>query len=104
VDVIAGAVGAGGKGSAGPLVAAMETVAELIGACKDGGPDTAAALASLTGVRGLAAELERGELALIDAARDGGATWSQIAAAAMGASRRQTAHVGSQQGCPPARP
>jgi Luciferase-like monooxygenase len=37
-----------------------------------------------------AAELERSELALIEAARDGGATWSRIATA-MDARNRQTA-------------
>jgi hypothetical protein len=68
----------------------MQSLAGLIGAAQDDGRAPAAALASLTGVRGLAAELERSELALIEAARDSGATWSQIAAA-IGASRRQTA-------------
>jgi hypothetical protein len=90
MNVIAGATAAGGKGWAGSLAAAMQSLAGLIGAAQDDGRTPAAALASLTGVRGLASELERSELALIEAARGSGATWSQIAVA-MGASRRQTA-------------
>lgn len=72
------------------LATAIDTLAGLIGTSGGGGLDTAAALASLTAARRLAAELERGELALIEAARDSGATWAQIAAA-MGARNRQTA-------------
>jgi len=44
------------------------------GAC-GGSPDGAAALTALAAVRRIAAELDRSELALIEAARDGGATW-----------------------------
>jgi len=63
-------------------------MASLSGAASRAGLDTAAALTSLTAARRLAADLEQAELALIEAARDGGATWSQIAAA-LGASNRQ---------------
>jgi len=52
--------------------------------------DDTAALSALAAARGLAAELERSELALIEAARDGGPTWSRIATA-MDARNRQTA-------------
>ena len=55
-----------------------------------GSMDTPSALAAITAVRSLAAELEDSELAFIDAARSNGATWAQIAAA-MGARNRQTA-------------
>jgi hypothetical protein len=72
------------------LAGAIQTLARLTGTARGGGLTHKAALASLTTARRLAAELERGELALIEAARGGGATWYQIAAA-MGASRRQTA-------------
>jgi hypothetical protein len=72
------------------LAGAIQTLARLTGTARGGGLTQKAALASLTTARRLAAELERGELALIEAARGGGATWYQIAAA-MGASRRQTA-------------
>ncbi len=68
----------------------LETLASLTAAARSGSLDTAAALASLTAARRLAAELDRGELALIEAARDSGATWSQVATA-MGARNRQTA-------------
>lgn len=53
-------------------------------------PDAATALAALSAARRLAADLERGELALIEAARSGGASWSQVSAA-LGARNRQTA-------------
>jgi hypothetical protein len=56
----------------------------------EGGADTETVLACLAVARSLAAEIEQAELALIEAARDGGATWAQIAAA-MGARNRQTA-------------
>ena len=78
------------QGAANPLAGAVETMAGLSGAASLAGRDTAAALTSLTAARRLAADLEHAELALIEAARDGGATWSQIAAA-LGASNRQTA-------------
>jgi hypothetical protein len=68
----------------------METLTGLIDAADSVSMDAAAALASLTAARRLAAALDRGELALIEAARDSGATWSQVAAA-MGARNRQTA-------------
>lgn len=76
--------------AADPLAGAAETMVSLSGAARRGSLDTVAALTSLTAARRLAAELERSELALIEAARDGGATWSQIAAA-MGTRNRQTA-------------
>jgi len=64
-------------------------------------PGATEALASLSGRR-LAAELERGELALIEAARDDGAIWSQISAA-LGTRNRQTAqkrHADLGRRCP----
>jgi hypothetical protein len=67
-----------------------------------GGLDSASALASLADARRLAAELERSELALIEAARDAGATWSLISAA-MGARNRQTTqkrHADLSRCCP----
>lgn len=51
----------------------------------------------------MAAELERSELALIEAARDAGATWTRIAAA-LGARNRQAAqkrHADLAGRCPP---
>ena len=75
---------------AGPLTAAAEVLAGIGGAARRGGMDTTAALTAITAARSLAAELEHSELAFIEAARDSGATWSQIAAA-MGARNRQTA-------------
>jgi hypothetical protein len=68
------------RGAADPLAGTMEIMISL---------DAADALTSLTAARRLAADLERNELALIEAARAGGATWSQIAAA-IGARNRQT--------------
>jgi len=75
---------------AGPLAAAAAALARISGTARDEGMDTTTALAAITAARKLAAELEHGELAFIEAARGGGATWSQIAAA-MGARNRQTA-------------
>ena len=72
------------------ISSATAMIAALAAAALAGSLDGAAALASLTAARRLAAELEHGELALIHAARDGGATWSRIAAA-MGTRNRQTA-------------
>jgi len=54
---------------------ASEALAGILSAARPGGtPDVTEALASLAATRRLAAELERGELALIEAARSGGAT------------------------------
>lgn len=75
---------------AGLLTAAAVAMAGISGTAGHGGMDAPAALAAITAARSLAAELEHGELAFIDAARGDGATWSQIAAA-MGARNRQTA-------------
>ena len=72
--------GTGGDG----LTSVAETLAGLTAAARDGGLDDTAALTAIAAARRLAAELERSELALIEAARDAGATWSRIAAA-MGA-------------------
>jgi hypothetical protein len=72
------------------LTETTEALAALVGTARSDGLDATAALASLTTVRRLAADLEHGELALIEAARGSGATWAQIAGA-MGASNRQTA-------------
>jgi hypothetical protein len=71
------------------LASVAETLAGLTAAARSGLDDTAA-LSALAAARGLAAELELSELALIEAARDGGATWSRIATA-MDARNRQTA-------------
>jgi hypothetical protein len=73
-----------------PLAGIMEILARLISMARGGGLDAAAALGSLSAARRVAAELERSELVFIEAARDSGATWAQIAAA-MGAVGRQTA-------------
>ncbi len=78
------------QGAADPLAGTTETLASLTGAARRGGLDAPAALTALTAARHLAAELERSELALIEAARATDATWSQIAAA-MGTRNRQTA-------------
>lgn len=89
----AGQAGAGRSGwpdSGEPLAGMVDVLADVVHAAEDGRLDGAATLASLTAARNLAAELERSELALITAARDTGATWSQIAAA-MGTRNRQTA-------------
>jgi hypothetical protein len=69
---------------------AAAMIARVAAAALASGLGGTASLASLSAVRVLAAELDRSELALIEAARDGGATWSLIAAA-MGARNRQTA-------------
>jgi hypothetical protein len=68
-----------------------EALAGILSAAGGSGtPGAPEALASLSTARRLASELELGELALIEAARDGGATWSQISAA-LGTRNRQTA-------------
>jgi len=72
------------------LASVAETLAGLTAAARSGGLDDTAALSALAAARGLAAELERSELALIEAARDGGATWSRTATA-MDARNQQTA-------------
>jgi hypothetical protein len=72
------------------LASVAETLAGLAAAARSGGLDDTAALSALAAARGLAAVLERSELALIEAARDGGATWSRTATA-MDARNRQTA-------------
>jgi hypothetical protein len=85
----------------GELARAAEALAGLAPAALSSIGGTAA-LASLGAVRRLAAELERGELALIEAARDDGATWSQISAA-LGTRNRQTAqkrHADLARRCP----
>jgi hypothetical protein len=78
------------RDDADPLAGTTGTLASLAVAARSGDLDTPAALGSLTAVRRLATELEHAELALIEAARDSGATWSQIAAA-LGTRNRQTA-------------
>jgi hypothetical protein len=60
--------GPGGDG----LASATETLAGLAAAARAGGLDDTAALTALAATRRIAAELERSELALIEAARDGG--------------------------------
>jgi hypothetical protein len=72
------------------LAGAAETIAWLTSAALEGGLRRGSALASLSTVRRLAAELERCELALIETARDDRATWSEISAA-LGTCHRQTA-------------
>jgi hypothetical protein len=72
------------------LASVTETLARLTAAARGGGLDDTAALSALAAARLLAAELEPSELALIETARDGGATWSRIAVA-MGARNRLTA-------------
>ena len=87
---------------AGPLTAAASALAGISGTVREDGMDITAALTAITAARKLAAELEHGELAFIEAARSGGATWSQIAAA-MGARNRQTAqkrHADLARRCP----
>ncbi|MGH3181482.1 MAG: hypothetical protein ACRDOH_32470 [Streptosporangiaceae bacterium] len=81
---------AAGQPGPGELDRAAETLDGLTTAALEGGLDGTASLVSLSAARRLAAELDRVELALIEAARDSGATWGQVAAA-MGASNRQTA-------------
>jgi hypothetical protein len=94
------------KDPAGLLTTAATTLAGISATADEGGMDAPAALAAITAARKLAAELDHGELAFIDAARNDGATWAQIAAA-MGACNRQTAqkrHAGLARRCtrPPA--
>jgi hypothetical protein len=72
------------------LASVAEALAGLTAAARGGSLDDTAALAALAATRTLAAELERSELALIEAARDNGATWTRIAVA-LGARNRQTA-------------
>jgi hypothetical protein len=79
-----------GKDPAGLLTAAATALAGISGTAGQDSMDATAALAAIAAARRLAAELEHGELAFIEAARSSGATWSQIAAA-MGARNRQTA-------------
>jgi hypothetical protein len=91
---------------AGPLTTAAKALADLSGTARRGGMDITTALAAITAVRSLAAELGHGELAFIEAARSSGAAWSQIAAA-MGARNRQTAQkrhadLTRHCSCPPA--
>jgi len=91
-----------GREPARLLTAAETALAGISGIARRGGLDATAALAAITAARKLAAELEHGELAFIEAARSGGATWSQIAAA-MGAGNRQTAqkrHADLARRCP----
>jgi len=82
---------------------AGETLACLLGAARGSAPrDPASALAALSAARRLAPDLERGELALVNAARDDGATWSQISAA-LSTPNRQTAqkrHADLARRCP----
>jgi hypothetical protein len=90
------------NGPAGTLATATAALAAISGMALKGAMDTAGALAAITAARELAAGLEHGELAFIDAARADGATWSQIAAA-MGARNRQTAqkrHADLERRCP----
>ena len=63
------------------LAGVAETLAGLSAAARGGSLDDTAALAALPAARSAAAELERSELALIEAARDGGASWTRVAAA-----------------------
>ena len=72
------------------LASVAETLSGLTAEARAGSLDDAAALTALAAARRIAAELEHCELALIDAARADGATWSRIATA-MGTSNRQTA-------------
>jgi hypothetical protein len=90
-----------GSGSEG-LASVAEALAGLTAAARAGSLDDTTALTALSAARGIAAELERSELALIEAARDRGATWTRIAAA-MGARNRQTAqkrHADLARRCP----
>lgn len=91
-----------GREPARLLTAAGTALAGISGIARRGGLDATAALAAITAARKLAAELEHGELAFIEAARSSGATWSQIAAA-MGTGNRQTAqkrHADLARRCP----
>jgi hypothetical protein len=84
------------------LASVAATLAGLTTAARAGGLDDTAALTALAAARRIAAALEDSELALIEAARDGGATWTRIAAA-LGARNRQTAqkrHADLTRRCP----
>jgi hypothetical protein len=72
------------------LPAVAEAVASLAAGARAGELDGEAALAALTAVRALSAEMEKCELALLDALHGAGVPWSQVAAA-MGSPRRQAA-------------
>jgi hypothetical protein len=74
----------------GRLPAVAEAVASLAADARAGELDSDAALAAFTAVRTLSAEMERCELALLDALHGAGVPWSQVAAA-MGSPRRQAA-------------
>ena len=90
--------GTGGDG----LASVAETLAGLTATARAGSLDDTAALTALAAARQIAAELEHSELALIEAARDAGATWTRIAAA-LGARNRQTAqkrHTDLARRCP----
>lgn len=86
------------------LAGIAEELERLTSAARGGSLDGAAALTALAAARRIAAELDHSELALIEAARDDGATWSRIAAA-MGARNRQIAqkrHADlARRRCPP---
>lgn len=86
------------------LAGIAEELERLTSAARGGSLDGATALTALAAARCIAAELDRSELALIEAARDDGATWSRIAAA-MRARNRQTAqkrHADlARRRCPP---
>jgi hypothetical protein len=90
----------------GPLQARSPPPPPSCSTAIEGTMDTVTALTAITAARELAAGLEHGELAFINAARGGGATWSQVAAA-MGARNRQTAQkrhadLARRHPCPPA--
>ena len=79
---------------------------ELLADITPAAADAATALAGLAATRAAAAYTERAELRLIQAARDGGATWQQIAAALgiktrTGAQKRH-ADLSRRWPCPPA--
>ncbi|MGH3192028.1 MAG: hypothetical protein ACRDOL_33240, partial [Streptosporangiaceae bacterium] len=69
----------------------LDPAAALAAVRADPAPAGPAACAGLTVLRAQAAELERAELALLDAARRGGSTWTHLAAA-IGAGTRQAAY------------
>ena len=84
-----GAAGrAGDQAAADPLNGIMAILADVVDAARDGCLDTMAALSSLAAACRLAAGMEPSEVALIEAARDRGATWGQIAAAMVSVSGR----------------
>jgi hypothetical protein len=83
------------------LASVAETLAGLSAAARAGSLDDTALLTSLAAAHQVAAELERSELALFEAARDSGATWTRIAAAT-GVRNRQTAQ--KRHGPPPSPP